>query len=169
MLIYPIESTIRVLCKECHRKYDKIIKEETPISKKTSIEEESVIIENLVKNQMNKSKAMKLVQSGNLTTLTNSNTVFSNIIYVQDGWWLQPSNDKFENDLHIILNDDRSHRLYIFKLPARSITNPSHHFKQRNDKYRINCSDIYISTQKTLFREKNGFDFSKFLVEKIEY
>ena len=77
--------------------------------------------------------------------------------------------DKFENDLHIILNDDRSNKLYIFKLPPKSITNPSSHFKQRNDKYRANCSDIYISIMGTLFREKNGFDFTKFLIEKIGY
>lgn len=165
----PIESTIRVLCKECHRKYDKIIKEETLTSKKTSTEDEGIIIENLVKNQMNKSKAMMVAHSRNLTSLTNLNTIFANIIYVQEGWWLQPSNDKFEIDLHIILNDDRSNKLYIFKLPAKSITNPSSHFKQRNDKYRANCSDIYISTTGTLFREKNGFDFTKFLIEKIGY
>lgn len=165
----PIESTIRILCKECHGKYDKITNEETSTSKKTSDADEAVIIENLIKNQMNKSKAMQIAYTINLTSLTNSNTIFSNIIYVQNGWWLQPSNDKFESDLHIILNDDRSNKLYIFKLPANTITNPSSNFKQRNDKYRANCSDIYISTSGTLFREKNGFNFNKFIVEKIEY
>ena len=165
----PIESSIRVLCKECHRKYDKQINEERPTIRKASIVDEGTTIENLVKNQMNKSKAMHIAYTRNLTSLTNSNTIFSNIINAQDGWWLQPFNDKFKTDLHIILNDDRAHRLYIFKLPANTITNPSSHFKQRNDKYRANCSDIYISTSGTTFREKNGFDFSKYLVEKIEY
>ncbi len=165
----PLESTIKVLCKECHRKYDKAIKEEISTSEEISIADESIIIENLIKNQMNKSKAMELAYAKNLTSLTNSNTIFSNIIYAQDGWWLQPSNDKFKNELNVILNDDRSHKLYIFRLPANTITNPSSHFKQRNDKYRANCSDIYISTSGTRFREKNGFDFNKFLVEKAEY
>lgn len=165
----PLESTIKVLCKECHRKYDKKITEEKSTIRKISNVNEGSIIENLIKNQMNKSKAMKNAYSRNLTSLTNSNTIFSNIIYAQDGWWLQPFNDKFKNDLNIILNDEKSHKLYIFRLPANTITNPSSHFKQRNDKYRTNCSDIYISTSGIAFREKNGFDFNKFLVEKIEY
>jgi hypothetical protein len=165
----PIESTIKILCKECHRKYDKVIKEEKVISKKTSIVDEGIIIENLIKNQMNKSKAMQIAYSKSLTGLTNSNTIFSNIISVQDGWWLQPFNDKFKNDLYIMLNDERSHKLYVFKLPANTIINPSLHFKQRDDKYRTNCSDIYISTSGIRFLEKNTFDFNKFLIEEIEY
>lgn len=88
---------------------------------------------------------------------------------MQDGWWLQPFNDKFKNDLHVILSDERSHKLFILRLPANTITNQSSHFKQRNDKYRANCFDIYISTSGTLFQEKNGFDVSKFLVGKMEY
>ncbi len=165
----PIESTIRVLCKQCHKKYDKKIDEEKSSTKKSSTADEGAIVENLIKNQMNKSKAMKMAYSRNLTALTNTNTIFSNIVYAQDGWWLQPFNDKFKNDLHIILNDYRVNKLYVFRLPANTIMNPSSHFKQRNDKYRSNCSDIYISTSGTLFREKNEFDFNKFLVEKLEY
>lgn len=76
----PIELTIRVLCKECHRKYDKVVNEEKSTNKKASIVEEGIIIENMIKNQMNKSKAMQIAASRNLTSPTNSNTIFSNII-----------------------------------------------------------------------------------------
>jgi hypothetical protein len=165
----PIESTIRVLCKECHRKYDRGMKEKKSAPKKVIMDDENNAIENLIKNQMNKSKAMRIAYNNHLSSLTNANTIFSNIILVQDGWWLQPFNDKFENDLYMILNDDRAKKLYMFRLPAKTITNPSAHFKQRNDKYRSNCSDIYIPTSGTGFKEKNGFDFSKFLIATIPY
>lgn len=119
--------------------------------------------------RMIKSKAMKIALGKNLTTLTNTNTIFSNIIEVQDGWWLQPQNDKFKNLLHIVLNDSRTNKLYVFRLPANTIKNPEVHFKQRNDKFRTNCSDIYIPMSGTKFKEKSGFDFSEYLIEKIEY
>jgi hypothetical protein len=165
----PIESTIRILCKDCHRKYDKIIKEESSITNETSVADESMIIEELVQGQMNKSKAMKIAYSKNLTSLTNSNTIFSNIILALDSWWLQPFNDKFKSDLYIILNDNRTNKLYIFKMSANTITNPSSHFKQRNDKFRSNCSDIYIPLSSSKFVDKNGFDFTSFLTDRIEY
>lgn len=164
----PIESTIRVLCKECHRKYDRIVKDKAAIET-ISIAEESVIIEDLVKNQMNKSKTIKLAAGKNLSSLTSSNTIFSNIIVAHDGWWLEPHNDKLKTLLHMVLHDDRSRRLYIIRLSANTITNPASHFKQRNDKYRVNCSDIYIATSGTRFVEKNGFDFTNYLFSTMEY
>jgi len=165
----PIESTIRVLCKPCHRNYDKVFKEEIQVTEKLSVAEESLIIENIINSQMNKSKAMSLA-SKKLTTLTNSNTIFSNIITAQDGWWLQPHNDKFQTTLHIILNDDRANKLYVFRIPANTITDASLYFKQRNDRFRTNCSDINIPLSGTKFREKkNEFDFTPFLEEEIRY
>ncbi len=164
----PIESSIRILCKACHRNYDKkLVEQSTPKEQKE--ESESIMIENFVNNQMNKTQALKIAYSKGLTTLTNVNTIFSNIISVQAGWWLQPRNDKFKTILHIILSDSRSNQLYIFKLPANTIANPADHFKQRNDKFRTNCSDIYIPTSGTTFMEKNGFNFSPFLIENISY
>ncbi len=164
----PIESTIRVLCKQCHGEYDKGSKEESQVIEKRSVAEESATIEILIKDQMNKSKAIKL-SSTTPGTFTSSNTIFSNIIGVHDGWWLEPHNDKFKNTLHMILNDGRTRRLYFFTIPANTITNPSLHFKQRNDRFRTNCSDIYIPLSGTKFGEKNGFDFTPFLVKEIPY
>jgi hypothetical protein len=40
----PIESTIRVLCKACHKKYDKIFKEESQVAERLSVAEETAII-----------------------------------------------------------------------------------------------------------------------------
>jgi hypothetical protein len=139
------------------------------VEETVSLNDESVIIENLVNSAMNKSKAMQLAYKANHPFLNNSNTIFSNIIDAHQGWWLQPFNNKFEKDLYIILHESRSKKLYLFKISPNAINSPSKHFKQRNDKYRANCSDIYIPTSGLNFREKNGFDFTPFLVETIPY
>jgi hypothetical protein len=164
----PIESIIRILCKNCHRKYDKVEMEEIIATKENLIKKEDALIESIIINQMNKTKAMKVAHGRNLSTLTNANTIFSNIT-TQASWWLQPHNEKFKALLHIILNDGRSSKMYIFRIPANTIANPELHFKQRNDSYRTNCSDIYIPTSGTSFKEKNEFDFSGFLIDTISY
>ena len=169
----PIESTIRILCKDCHRNYDNIAKEEMLVDFSTASNEkndESDLIERIIRNQMNKSKAIQLARSANLASLTNSNTIFSNINSAQDVWWLEPENKKFENDLYIVLNNDKSSTLYIFKLAANTIKNPETNFIQRNDNIRTNCSKIYIPVSRIKFADKkNGFDISKFLVQEIAY
>jgi hypothetical protein len=165
----PIETTIRILCKECHRKYDKAEKVLPEAFENPEAVKETEIIERLVNTQMNKSKAMKLASSRRGDKLNDSNTIYSNIIAVQDGWWLQPQNDKFKSELFMILHDDGSKKLYFFIVPANAIITPASHFNQRNDNYRSNCSNIYIPTSGISFKEKNGFDFTPFLIDKIDY
>ncbi len=166
----PIESVIRILCRTCHRDYDRVEKKEKDVSKKDSFEKEGELIQQLIKNQMNKSKALQLTYSKGLTKLNNSNTIFSNIITNLDAWWLQPYNDKFMSLLHIILNDNRVNKLFVFKLPAGTINDPSKYFKQRNDSYKTNCSDIIIPTTGKKFLTKiSDFDLTPYLIETIEY
>jgi len=130
---------------------------------------EEKIIEKLTNQQrMNKAKALQVARGKGLFMLTNANTIFSNVT-LPDTWWLQTSNDKFQSLLHIILNHDKASKLYVFAIPANAIRNPEQDFKQRNDSYRKNCSDIYISTSGLSFKEKNGFSFGKFLIETISY
>jgi hypothetical protein len=177
---FPLEKTIRILCKECHRKYDNLKQvhelgtEDQVKVNETNLEmeetKEGQIIEDLVKNKsMNKTKALKIGKTTFLTYLNNSNTIFSNIISTRDEWWLQPNNKKFQSDLYFILNDAKSKTLYFFNIPGDSIKNPETYFRQRNDQYRKDCSDIYIPVSASKFTDKNGFDFTKFLIEKHKY
>lgn len=176
----PIESSIRILCNFCHKKYDnsKEIAEIVPGSieeaKLVNLEnkglKEDKIIEQLVKEKgMNKSKAIDIARSKSLTSIDHSNTLFSNINAAQDVWWLEPSNIRFQSVLYFILNNDKTQTLYIFRLPANTIKNANSHFHQRNDRVKTNASDIYIPVSGIKFCDKKGFDFSKYLIEKIEY
>ncbi len=117
---------------------------------------------------MNKSKAMQLIAKQD-SSFNNRNTIFSNLVFNDQKWWLQPSNDKFDNDLNIVLNNSISSKLHLFHVPANSITQARTNFKQRNDAYRTNCSDIYIPESDSKFKELNGFDFKKYLIKTIGY
>lgn len=119
--------------------------------------------------RMTKSEAINMAREKFLTSLDNSNTLFSNINAAQDVWWLEPSNIKFASDLYFVLNNEKTQTLYIFKLPANTIRNAGSYFHQRNDKVKTNASDIYISVSGIKFCDKKGFDFSKYRIDEIEY
>ncbi|MBA2746511.1 MAG: hypothetical protein H0U44_09830 [Flavisolibacter sp.] len=82
----PIESTIKILCKTCHKDYDRKEKKPHEPSDSGSTNEESAIIENLINNQMNKSKALEYCRRQGFAGFTSANTIFSNIILsLKDG------------------------------------------------------------------------------------
>lgn len=118
---------------------------------------------------MKKLQAVELTRKKYHLSLTNRNTVFSNILSNSDRWWLQPSNDKFDSDLNIILNNSNSNNLYIFKIPANTISNPKSLFIQRSDKYRKECSNLYFDVSNTSFIEQNGFNLGKYLIGSVAY
>ena len=176
----PIETTIRILCNSCHKKYDnskqihEIVSEEieddNPVAVEKYVLEEGKIIQNLInEKEMDKTKAINISRTRSLTSLQPSNTLFSNINAAQNAWWLEPNNKKFVSDLYFILNNDEFKTLFVFRFPANTISDPAKYFIQRNDNYRKNCSDIYIPVSQVKFEDKKGFDFSKYLIDKIEY
>ncbi len=115
---------------------------------------------------MIKSKAIKIAANV-FPDITISNSIFSNIT-LTESWWIELENSKFKELVYFILNDRRHNKLYVFKIPPNAIATPEKYFHQRNDDYRRKCSDIYIPTTGT-FKEKNGFDFSKYLIKVIPY
>lgn len=115
---------------------------------------------------MTKSNAIKIA-ADIYPDITNSNAIFSNIS-LTESWWIELENSKFTELLYLMLSDKRHNKIYLFKIPANTITVPEKHFQQRNDKYRRKCSDIYIPTTGT-FKEKNGYDFSKHFLKVIPY
>jgi hypothetical protein len=165
----PIEQTFKILCRKCHREYDKkpnhITVEEPTVEDEN---QEAKVIEQLIDKEMNKSKAIQLIKSKH-PAVNNNNTSYSNIIPALESWWFQISNDKFKSDFYFVLHNDKSKQLFVLKVPANTIKEPETYFNQRNDKYRKDTSNIYIPTSGTSFKEKNGFDFTSFLMENISY
>lgn len=168
----PIEKTIKILCKDCHRAYDSkapisdfISEDEDDIDLEERDLNESEAITNLVLNsKMTKKRALEILNiNGNLNT---KNTVYSSRNAAVDVWWLEPSNEKFRQDLFIILNDSVSNKLVLFKIPNNTIDNPELLFDQRSDR---DASKIIIPTSNNNFVDKKGFNFKSFLITEIVY
>lgn len=157
----PIENVVKILCKDCHLKYDN--KE----AKREKIKTETAIIEQLVVSDgMNKNKALDLLNKHKTLNLDYKNTLFSNPNSKVNVWWLEPHNDKFKSDLNIVLNHSETNTLYHFFIKANEIQNSKDLFEQRNDK---EASKFLIPISEKEFKEKQGFDFKRFLTNELKY
>jgi hypothetical protein len=123
---------------------------------------------------MNKNLASQLVNSrlGNpiLNPNNNGNVHWSNINISKEVWWFDIPVTKFKNDLHLILNDERSKQFYWILIKGEEISNPYSCFR----KLRKNYVSIEISSEKTnMFVDvKNGgteINFSKFKIKNFHY
>ncbi|MFC4633348.1 hypothetical protein ACFO3O_05485 [Dokdonia ponticola] len=104
------------------------------------------------------------------TYLNNSNTSYSKINTSKTVWWFNIRTDKFNDDVHLLLND-KTKAIWI-TLPKGFVGNLYGTFKIRKDKDAV---DLEISADrcfKYLQDVKSGgtgFDFSGFVKEKIQF
>ena len=114
---------------------------------------------------LSKAQAVKLLSAHfSEYTITSQNTVFANLNKNRPVWWMTPDNNKFFQDLFIVLNDN-SIKLYIFFIPANRINSPTTIFRQHND----NKVSIEISATDPDFIDvhKKNIVFKKFLLHQI--
>jgi len=127
----------------------------------------------MVANQakLSKKEAMTLVNIKLSLHLNTLNTTFSNINETHPVWWFEPTNYRFNKDLHLLLNDQNRKILYYFLIKGGSIKNPEMLFRQRNDKSRINTSHIEIRVGDGNFTDilGKGFRFKEYLKDEIKY
>lgn len=79
--------------------------------------------------------------------LNNHNTHFANINNVQDVWWFNISPSKFNNDLHLILNQEAS--FLWLKIEGYTFGEPEIIFRLRPDTNKI---DLEISSNPNNYR-----------------
>jgi len=169
----PIKNAIKMLCKECHIKYDQNnkIKDQGLANVDDTIDievlekQEADLIEELMhKSIMNKGIAMDLACKSSGLKIDSKNSVYSNVNSTKDVWWLEPSPDKFKIDFYMLLNKPKENKLLIFKIPKGTIENPEKTFNQRNDK---NASRIVISILDNV--DTRGFNFTPYLLKEQVY
>ncbi|MDR2583725.1 MAG: hypothetical protein LBC75_09620 [Fibromonadaceae bacterium] len=120
--------------------------------------------------KLSKKEAITLVRK-KFSNLNTSNTTFSNINKRKPVWWFDPSNDKFNDDIHLLLNDHNKKVLYYFFIKSCSIKDPEILFRQRDDESRTNASHIEILVGNDNFADilGTGFQFKKYLKDEIKY
>ncbi|MFH4969333.1 hypothetical protein V8G61_14100 [Gaetbulibacter sp. M240] len=102
--------------------------------------------------------------------LNNANTSYSKINKSKAVWWFNVPTDKFNADVHLLLNTES--KVIWIKLPKGFVNNLQANFKIREDKDAV---DLEISSDKNhryLHDVKSGgtgFDFKPFIKEKISF
>ena len=97
--------------------------------------------------------------------ITVANTVYGSINAAKPLWWLEPANEKFAQNLFIILNENDS-QLRVFMIPGNSFLCPQHIFSQRADKSRARI-EIAVSDQEYRDKRKSKISFAQFLLRCI--
>ncbi|WP_282122164.1 hypothetical protein [Algibacter mikhailovii] len=103
-------------------------------------------------------------------SLNSSNASYSKINKSKDVWWFNVRTDKFNSDVHLLLNTVR--KVIWIKLPKGSMSNLYNTFKVREDKDAV---DLEISADRNFNYLQDvksggtGFDFSGFVKEIIEF
>jgi hypothetical protein len=101
-------------------------------------------------------------------SLNNNNTSYSKINTSKEVWWFNVPVDKFNEEVHLLLNT--TGKVIWVHLPKGFVSNLNANFKIRQDK---NAVDLEISADKSFKYLKDvksggtGFDFRGFLKDEI--
>ena len=117
-----------------------------------------------VSNEMTKTRAMNLFILKGFEF--SEYTVFASKNRTAYNYWANVDIHYLNHDWFFILNNWEEKELYLFKIPANSLT--KYDIVTRNDK--PNTIDLQIIFEDPLFTDsRSGVSFKKYLIEKVNY
>jgi len=124
------------------------------------------------KNRMTKIEAMKRINDRlGKPTLTDKNTHFTSVASygTDEGWWLKIPFLTFKQELHFILNNEKTKSFQHLKIGANQILSPGMKFRSTGG-----AADAFMSasTPKRLIDLLDGgskYNFTKHLVSEYRY
>jgi hypothetical protein len=165
----PVERVIKVLCRKCHYKYDKINLDDDEEIEKNDVTEITEVFDRVkTAAKDNKKKAIETANKNGFGEVIGNNSIFANVNSAVNVWWLEPDNSKFLEDMYLLLSNMDTKELFILKIPAGTINNPETIFRQRTDSNKSKSSiEIVVATNNEFIDRKSGFDFSPFFEKTI--
>jgi hypothetical protein len=162
----PAEKVLRVLCKKCHREYDKTSTDDYEKIEKDEIIAIGKAMEVVISD---KKKAIEAAHQNGFSEINANNSIFANVNSAVNVWWLEPDNQKFSKDLYLLLSNTNTKELFILKIPAGKINNPETIFRQRTvyGKPKSSIEIIVDTNNRFIDRKSDNFDFSPFLEKTI--
>jgi len=121
--------------------------------------------------KLGKNEAINIINEKLSLNINDKKSAYSSINELVPQWSFNISNEKFENDYYIILEDQNEKVIYYFYLKNGTINDPNEIFNQRNDKRVSNKSIIIIPVNKKFINTWNGkeFNFDKYKLLEINY
>ena len=116
------------------------------------------------RGEMRKSLAMKMFRERG--KYIDKNITFSSKNRTTYNYWANPDFSVLKEDWTLILNDWVNRKLYLFRIPAKTIS--ANELIARNDK--PNLIDIQILEDNPSFVDRRSeYSFRRFLVDEIQY
>ena len=164
-----VESAIRMFLKRVVR--DQSVAFVLPAPNK--VKQSSTVVENIVpqvetvkidRGDMRKTLAIKMFKERG--RYVDRNVTYSSKNRTTYNYWSNPNFSVLEEDWSLILNDWVNHKLYLFRIPRRSIHKSE--LVPRNDQREL--VDLQILEDNPNFVDKRSeYSFRRFLVDEIDY
>ena len=155
----PLEKSIKILCKECHKKYDK----ENNVDFNEATDED---FKEAVLSTMKKEDIRALVAKEVKDFSFNDSCFFANVNKTKPVWWVEPNKDKFSNSW-LLLNNTEKREVHLFKIDTKLSTEKLNTRDDKNNQYRL---EILTEKAPNSFKDRfSGIDFKEFYVQTVKY
>jgi len=115
-------------------------------------------------SEMTKSKAVALFKRGGY--IIGSNVTFASKNKSAETYWANPKFEILRNNWYLILNDSVHHNLFLFFIPAKTLSESN--LLERSDKKEV--ADIQIDYNDSKFTDKRSkIQFIQFLKHTVQY
>lgn len=120
-------------------------------------------------NNMNKVKAIKILDEQSNLNMTYSNTTFASLQKMKFTFWANPNVKLLERKWYIILNDQFSKQLKLLEIPPNEFgINENHKKRLYVRKDRMEVVDLNINKY-NLTDERSKVDFTKYIKKVVSY
>lgn len=125
--------------------------------------------------KLTKSEAVQYLNNteilGEKIKVSSRDVVFSNKNNANEKWWFEPNSLIFKRTFFLLLNDQDLNKLYVFKIPVNTFSEPTKYFYLRKDKDRLSVTieGNDIKYFQDCLHKTNPVKFKNFLVKTINY
>lgn len=170
----PLEKSVIILCKSCHREYDKTnnIEIEDHINVDELEEDElsdeafEEAFEEAITTAINKKDIISIVKNQINELSDNDTFFFANINKTVPVWWIEPNKDKLLGSWVLLNNKDKK-EVHVFKINNSDSFDKLKVRENKNNPYKLE-----ISTEKApnhFIDRLSHVDFKEYYIQTIKY
>ena len=166
----PLDKSVIILCRSCHREYDKTngieIEDYINVDDLEEAELSDEAFEEAITTAMNKKDIISIVKN-QINELYDKDTFFfANINKTMPVWWIEPNKDKLLGSW-ILLNNKYKKEVHVFKINNSDSFDKLRIREDKNNQYRL---EILTEQAPNHFIDKfSKVDFKEYYIQTIKY